>query len=541
MRNSSLLFFFVGVYFSVVNLACSQALTTNLTNNAKNSSASLSVAAFDDLVRQTETESQTKKRPSSISVSPTSPSAINPELRYTVNWLDYKSASRWALAHDLSEVEFNRAINAAVLEGLWLIDFAVYQTNSGQRFAAIWHENKRKKSQIVRLNVSQSDFYDQNLVNLERGYTLVSRKTVSGKTGASISAVWAEEQLGKTRFKNRVALDGLLNNYLSKNKIAGISVAITKNGQAIYTRGHGFADKENRQRAHSNTVYPLGNISQSIAAVLALRLEEKSSLSGGIPINLSLSWASSHLILGMPKHHTHTVEQLLAHSACLNDDQERSLASSFRESGGLLNSRRFVSAIWHKRLLSACQPGKKASYAGQGYAYAAAVLETATGKSVYSLLREELFRPLGLQALGMSGIDRFRSTCWDGSKDCFANIYRFDGELLIGSFDLQPLAEGIEGSVIALSEFLSMLRNNRIISRKARDQRLWAPFYKGAQYGMGWQLASDGALKQGSDKLGTSARLMIDRQAGTSIVLLSNQQNPSDALNELIADIRRLI
>ena len=68
-----------------------------------------------------------------------------------------------------------------------------------------------------------------------------------------------------------------LDNYFGKleenNKFMG-SVAITKNGEIVYTKSVGFADVENHVKATEKSKYRIGSVSKSFTAVLVLKAVE---------------------------------------------------------------------------------------------------------------------------------------------------------------------------------------------------------------------------------------------------------------------------
>jgi len=56
------------------------------------------------------------------------------------------------------------------------------------------------------------------------------------------------------------------------------SVAVSKNGELIYTKSIGYADIENNIRASEKTKYRIGSISKSFTAVLILKAIENQQL-----------------------------------------------------------------------------------------------------------------------------------------------------------------------------------------------------------------------------------------------------------------------
>jgi CubicO group peptidase (beta-lactamase class C family) len=57
--------------------------------------------------------------------------------------------------------------------------------------------------------------------------------------------------------------------------IPGISAVIVQDGQIVWERGFGFRDQEARLRADPDTLYPVGDLTQTLSAALILRCAEE--------------------------------------------------------------------------------------------------------------------------------------------------------------------------------------------------------------------------------------------------------------------------
>jgi CubicO group peptidase (beta-lactamase class C family) len=66
---------------------------------------------------------------------------------------------------------------------------------------------------------------------------------------------------------------------MSKTHLPGLSIAIVKDGEVIYTRGFCFRDVEYSLRATPNTLYGIGSITKSFTALSIMQLAEKGKLS----------------------------------------------------------------------------------------------------------------------------------------------------------------------------------------------------------------------------------------------------------------------
>ena len=80
--------------------------------------------------------------------------------------------------------------------------------------------------------------------------------------------------LAQTNF-DKTKLDNYFNALEQNNKFMG-SVAVSKNGEVIYTKSVGFTDVENNVKSTDNSKYRIGSISKTFTAVLILKaVEEK--------------------------------------------------------------------------------------------------------------------------------------------------------------------------------------------------------------------------------------------------------------------------
>lgn len=76
---------------------------------------------------------------------------------------------------------------------------------------------------------------------------------------------------------NSAKLDSFLNSLDENNKVMG-SVAISKDGNIIYTKTIGFSDFENKIKADDNTKYKIGSIAKTYTAVVVLKAVEEKKL-----------------------------------------------------------------------------------------------------------------------------------------------------------------------------------------------------------------------------------------------------------------------
>jgi len=77
---------------------------------------------------------------------------------------------------------------------------------------------------------------------------------------------------------NFARLEDFIFEKISKTHMPGLSLAIVKDGEVIYSRGFGFRDLEYGLRAIPETLYGVGSVTKSFTALSIMQLAEKGKL-----------------------------------------------------------------------------------------------------------------------------------------------------------------------------------------------------------------------------------------------------------------------
>lgn len=186
------------------------------------------------------------------------------------------------------------------------------------------------------------------------------------------------------------------------------SVALSQNGQIIYTRSLGFADQSRQTKANAQTQYRIGSISKTFTAVLVFKAIEQKKL--------KLNQTLDKFFPNIPKAKKISIKQLLGH---------RSGIPSFTD--------QLTYLTWHTQaqspealveriasLGSAFEPDSKSQYSNSNYVLLGLILEKVSKKSYAQLLAEQIVQPLGLS--------HTRVGSKINSQENQAQSYRFEGE-----------------------------------------------------------------------------------------------------------------
>ena len=71
---------------------------------------------------------------------------------------------------------------------------------------------------------------------------------------------------------------------MSENRMPGISIALIKDCEVVYSRGFGFRNLKNGAPATPRTVYGIGSITKSFTALAIMQLVEKGLISLDDPV-----------------------------------------------------------------------------------------------------------------------------------------------------------------------------------------------------------------------------------------------------------------
>lgn len=185
-------------------------------------------------------------------------------------------------------------------------------------------------------------------------------------------------------------LDAYFETIATNDRFMG-NVAISKNGQLIYTKSVGYLDVDAKQYADEHTKYRIGSISKTFTVALVLKAVEEHKL--------SLQQTIESYFPSLPNASKITVSNLLNH---------RSGIHSFTSNADYLT--------WHTQPKSEqeltgiivasgsdFEPDSKASYSNSNYVLLTYILEKAFQQPYAALLKQYITGPIGLAHTSLGG------------------------------------------------------------------------------------------------------------------------------------------
>lgn len=219
---------------------------------------------------------------------------------------------------------------------------------------------------------------------------LVVMFTIAWGTAAFWQARAEEQELGSKPFAE--ALEAIR----TKHQLPALAAAACVEGRIVELGATGVRRSDATEMVTVNDLWHIGSCTKSMTASLAAMLVEEGKIQWETTVGQALK--------GTPKMNEGwrdvTLEQLLQHRSGAPANPPASLwQAAWKQVGTPTQQRRaFVTGLLGTA--PEAKPGTHFQYSNQGYAIAGAMLEQITGKPWEELMRDRLFRPLGMQSAG---------------------------------------------------------------------------------------------------------------------------------------------
>jgi len=208
---------------------------------------------------------------------------------------------------------------------------------------------------------------------------------------ATIFCLYGETVLAQLPTTEEVGnrVDAIAKQMLSR-PVAGISVAVARDGQVVFARGYGMANLEHSVAVTPETVFHVVSISKNILAAVVLQLVDEGKLRLDDDVTKYVPEAP---MLG---HHV-TVRQLLNHTSGIY---------SFTSLPDATSNERFE--LTHEQVLGLIkdkpfdfEPGTRWRYDNSAFYLAGMVVERVTKQEYGAYVREHVFKPLGMSSASL--------------------------------------------------------------------------------------------------------------------------------------------
>lgn len=206
-----------------------------------------------------------------------------------------------------------------------------------------------------------------------------------------LSVIWSPAYAGVTSMSGSdpmmvsEAFDKAIEEVIGADKAKGAVAALIINGEAVLSKGYGYADELLGVAADgSRTGFRVGSVSKTFVALAALIAMENGKLE--MDTDISVYLGNDFPKLKYPV----TMQHLLTHTGGFEEEITGMVVKNVSDTEPLsVSVRKYMPRQIFK-------PGEIASYSNYGIALAAYVIECATGEDFADYCRNNVFLPLGM-------------------------------------------------------------------------------------------------------------------------------------------------
>ena len=172
---------------------------------------------------------------------------------------------------------------------------------------------------------------------------------------------------------------------LLQDNLPGLSVAVSRNGEILWTEGFGWADVEDRAPVSPRTQFRLGSVSKTLTAAAVALLYERGRINLDAPVQTYVP-AYPH------KQWTVTTRQLMGDIAGVH--RIRGDNNDNPPGGSCANLDDALATFADEPLLF--EPGTRYRFSTYGWIHLSAVVEAAAKEPLRAFLTREILDPLGM-------------------------------------------------------------------------------------------------------------------------------------------------
>ncbi len=310
------------------------------------------------------------------------------------------------------------------------------------------------------------------------------------------------------------AVDDLVIRELTEQNIPGYALAVIQNGNIIVHRGYGVMDLQSRKPVTPQTVFGLASLTKTFTALTLLTLVDQ----GKVGLDDTLDMYVSNLT---PPYQKLTVRQLASMTAGVPKEVPQEVI--WKNQLPILENTPLMS-----------QPGTAFLYSNFSYRLLGDVIEKASGKPYFELVKERIFTPLQMTSSG--------TTVEFASSGMLASPYGDNnGQSQVRSVEYKNPAISFSAGMLAstvddLIKYSQALLSRKLLSPAAYQtywyQRPALPNGSPSNWAFGW--ASTDGPKYGTCMVamnggtpGVASTIILFPEKNSAVISLCNLRKPA--------------
>jgi CubicO group peptidase (beta-lactamase class C family) len=301
-------------------------------------------------------------------------------------------------------------------------------------------------------------------------------------------------------------IDKLMNEFVSLDLFSG-TVLVAKDGNILYTKAFGEADKDFHVKNTLKTKYNIGSIGKIFTGTLIMQLAENGKLNVMEPVKKYLP--------DFPFGEKILIHHLLTHTS---GTYNYFAHPDFAQKVYTIRSINDALPLIYDQELRFDTPGQQFSYSNSGILILGAVIEKLSGMYYPEYLQKHILGPLEMHDTGINFLEEVvenRAVGYDK---------RMSGEYTRNIFRMPPASAdgGLETTVLDMLKFDQALYGTSLLSEDSK-KKMFTPFLEG--YGYCWGIREEYNNFITSHSGGTAGVSAVFRRYTTdryTLVVLSN-------------------
>ncbi|MHB1424260.1 MAG: serine hydrolase [Gemmataceae bacterium] len=290
----------------------------------------------------------------------------------------------WEERHDLTREQYQQAIDEWGGKGYRPRSVTAYPTSAGLRFALVLVKDEVK-------------WYARHGLDSERCQIELNRMDKEGFRPLCICPYLDRTLAGPAIF------DDKMRKFMAARGIPAATLAVSRDGKLLLTRGYGFADLEGSRRIQPDDPMRIASLTKSITAAAIRKLVREGKLSLDAKVFPLLGLKPPTGQKPDPRLNDITIQHLLQHKG--GWDSKQTFDPMFRplEIAAALQGPGPAGPVDIIRHMMGqplqFDPGSKVSYSNFGYCVLGRVVEKVSDLTYFAYVQKNIFAPLGAQSV----------------------------------------------------------------------------------------------------------------------------------------------
>ncbi len=318
---------------------------------------------------------------------------------------------------------------------------------------------------------------------------------------AALNLLATIDDSGKERISKET--DKLVEKYINLDIFSGV-VLIAEDGKPFYHKAFGLANREKNIPNTINTKFDIGSMNKTFTKVVVYQLIEEGKL--------KLDDKLGKFLEGFPKEAAEkiTVDQLIHHTSGFSDYHTPDFFDLPKE-------KKTIAALLPriKELQLLFEPGTDRQYSNTGYVLLGAIIESITGKSYHTNVKERIIEPLELKQTYVENKEQVPERAIGYFKNAKGEIQDNEGFLEIPNPD-----GGFQSTVSDILKFYQeYFYGTELLSKKTKENMEEFNYYKQVS-------ATGGAIPQAGGFEGANTVIYEILRDKISIIVFANMDEP---------------